>query len=776
MVRCVRFVSAVLLTVLCTGISAARAAPISFAESVVIGRPAHPVQIAVREERGATTISLDGKPRRLPGRTASGVTLERVVIGPDAAVAVLRIAAEGGGWIGLFGGRSGRELIWSAASEPEGDPGERRIHALSLEGEPPNVRVGVRQEGVTLCGERPAWLTSSLLDPDSLTLRPATPPETVGTIVDVPVSAGSGKAPVWTGLSAVASSAVEETTGVARVPRAVLDGDRTRGVALRAGSFLLFRWDSRALPIERLEIDLGETGSMPVELRWLTDDASVLRSVIAPAKETSRTIAITPPRPLVGRCLAVEVVRAASSLTVRELRAYSPLDREGGVEALVAALVREEPHASELVSLLAALGPAGARALAPRWDELSARGKRRGLKVLASALDDVRVRSLVMSAAESDDRELRTAALDVLAVGGRAGRSALRELALASSAAGDDGARLLARTPDELPTLLDALAQPGGSDRSALRAAIVAIARRDPARLEALATERAASLEAAPCAALALMASEAGAPALTTRVAASCRPRVTRFEDRYRLARALAQGAPSDDDDAWLTHEADDAAEWMQRQQALASLVSREPVAARAVAERRAQDPYPRVRASAVVALTSSGERAAIEASARDPWPIVRSAAIEALASFDDAGPSLERGLDDGSARVRRAAIEALLRQRRGTAWPKIAERLRTPSEQLPVRAEAVHFAAALCLSAAKPLLEELARATLSPAGTDDDTALAVEALRALAALGGDAARAGAQIVEKAATPALLRLWQRLPPPRCAAGADGGSS
>jgi hypothetical protein len=207
----------------------------------------------------------------------------------------------------------------------------------------------------------------------------------------------------------------------------------------------------------------------------------------------------------------------------------------------------------------------------------------------------------------------------------------------------------------------------------------------------------------------------------------------------------------------------------MQRRAALDALVQRRSGAVAALAEKLAQDPYPRVRAGALGPLVATDQRELVEQLvARDPWPLVRVEAVRALAQAGSEGQSaLEGALDDPARSVRQAAIEGLRRAGLSGAWAKIAPHLSAQSEAVEVREAAIGFARSSCLVEARGPLLALARRLLSPGASEEETHLAVEALRALHELGGDAARDGSQVVEQAKTPALTKLWARLAPARC---------
>jgi HEAT repeat protein len=768
-----RSVSLALLPLILTFSRSVQAEALPHAATYQLGKPLHPVALRF-EGASELTIVAAGKQRKVPIRGASEIAIEVVRPAADAAVAIVRIRAEDGAWLGILGGRSGGELLLLERAEPTGDPGERRTRELTIGGEPATVRTGVRREGVTLCKERPYLFDAQQLDPASLTLVSTAPATANVAMAEAKVAplASAGAPPRFLGLIATASSELDPPTKLPRVPRVLLDGDPKRGFALRPGGVATLRWEGGLLPIERIEIDAGPSPK-PSELWWFGDGDQPLRTTI-PAHPTASTFELTPPAPLAGRCLALmsAVQGAASPLEIRELRAYTELDRgAAGLERLVGLLVQDGAQGADAADLLARVGPEAAESIAARWEELPARGRRRSLKVLALALDRATVRARLVELAHDSDREQREAAVALLARGGEHGRVALHELALSADAAGDAAVGALAAHPEELPTLLAALARDDGPPRAALRGALRSAARRDRTRFRA-ATDAWRS-DAPPIGALAALAQAVadvdGELALT--IAREHAERAQTFEDRHRLALALAAAKAGAEDaqkaEAWLASQTE-AAEWMQRRAALDALVARGAKELAVVAEKLARDPYPRVRAAALAPLAASGQRALVEPLLQaDPWPLVRVEAARALGHDATARSALERALEDGSPLVRRAAIEALALQAQPTSWPRIEQRLRAPSEAVLVREAAILYARELCVTPARDALLATARVLLAANASEDDMRLAMEALRALRALGGGSAEAAAQLVQQANTPQLTALWQRLPAPHC---------
>jgi hypothetical protein len=758
---CVSYLLRAVLLVGITGLapSRIRAEPLPYAQDVALGRPIHPVRIGL--EGGETlTLLRGGKRQTLPARSASEVTLTVTQVADDAAIAVLRVQAADGLWLGLLGGRSGTELLFFERADPIGDPGERRAREIVVNDR--SVHTGLRYEGVTACGRRAAWLDAQAVDPVSLTLVPANQPALPSLLDDATVTALSAPTapPGAPGLRATASSTLDRLSQLPRVPRAVVDGELERGVATRSGELLTFSWSGS--PIERLELALRS--AKPVELWMLGDGERGVRAVVPGSG--ARRIAITPPTPMVGHCLALVVVSGDPEL--RELAAYGALDRPGGIERAITTLVQDDTQAGALAEQLEQLGPSAAEALAARWQELSTPAKRRSLRVLARALDREPVRAAILDSARSDDPELRDAALSTLERTGAPGRAALRTLIDTPGPAGDRAVALLAR-PEELPTLLTSLASAGGSERASLREAIQSALRKDPARaLATITTWRASSPSAPAQVALALALARAGLAGEAAQLADTLLDQAKEFPERYRLANALALATPSAPGDAWLTHEASEAQEWMQRRAAFEALVRRGATDLPALADKLSHDAYPRVRAAAVQPLLMADRRAIVDVMlVEDEWPLVRAQAALALARAPDHRAALEGALADPSSRVRRAAVEALTLARSAVSWPAVEKRARATTEALDVRMAAVTFAGSLCLAQARDTLRALVARIDAPDASEGETELALEALRTLHQLGGKAREDGAALVTRLGAPELAAMWGRLPSSRC---------
>ncbi|MCA9529719.1 MAG: HEAT repeat domain-containing protein, partial [Myxococcales bacterium] len=228
---------------------------------------------------------------------------------------------------------------------------------------------------------------------------------------------------------------------------------------------------------------------------------------------------------------------------------------------------------------------------------------------------------------------------------------------------------------------------------------------------------------------------------------------VKAFRDRWRATAAaslLAQPDPRVD--AVLARWAHDAPEWMIRAAALDALAARGSAELPLAALRAADDPTPRVRAAAASALAEApgdASRRALEALANDPWPLVRAAAVTSLASAAhraDGAARVVAAIDDPSARVRAAAIDALPARpagdpqrctaatpppRAGEVWRHVAARMAMRGEAPEVLRAAIAFARRRCAADVLPALAGLAERPAQP-GHPGDRAVAFEAQKAL--------------------------------------------
>jgi hypothetical protein len=767
---------------LCPADASADALPLT--STVQAGRPLKALKVGV-EGAEPTVVTVGGRRVELPTRGARGATVESLRVGAESAVTLVRVEAANGLWVLLLGGRAGTAPLTSGRADWAGDPGERRM--LLVEASEPDaagarsVQFGTRYEGLTTCTGTAPLIDARSVDATTLeavvSVRPFAGAAAAQQAGVVAVSE-ERPAPVLAGLDAAGSSKVEESTRFYLPPRALVDGSRDTSWTFASGDFATLRWSEPKIALRELELQVTVSGSTaPISLLALADGERAMRIVLPPPPDartpvTSR-LRVTPGAPLTTRCLALvaDQLPKGASLSISDVRAYTELDEPGSVEKLVSLLVQDGEPGAGAADLLSALGETGAVAVAARYDELSPRGKRRALRVLARGLDRPEVLSRVAQATHEDSTELRTQALTVLQAGGEPGRAALRELVSEPSELGDAAAKALVARPGETPALLRALAAPKGSERTGLRNALSQAARREP---QVFAAEVDAWLSQGPSAqargSLAVAVANAGVGPLVLRIAEPAwGAEALEFPERYRFAHALARAEASEPADGWLEREALGASEWMMRRVAFEALEARGPERARAVALKLATDAYPRVRASSLGSLARNGDLPqASQLATQDSWPLVRAAGARALALRPEARTVLEALVGDASPRVRTEAIDALATQRATQAWPVIEPHLRERTETPEVHSAAIGYARELCLASAKDALAEAVRRALRPDASEDEARTGVLALHALHDLGGAAAADAKSLATRPeAPPGLAKSYATFAAPVC---------
>lgn len=788
----------------------ANAAPLPFSQTVRVGRPLRPLKLSVTTSPEATVVVANGKSHSLPTRGARNVTVESIAVGPDAAVAVVRVEGENGDWAVVLGGRAGTTALVSGRTDWAGDPGERRMLLVEAASSGAGARFGYRYEGLSACSATLPLLDAKQVDPITLEALPtsglapaaastnatesavaAREPSvdvtvTDTTLMDVTVEAVDGTPIVqaFNGLEPAGSSKVDDSTRFFLLPRAAVDGDVKTSWLMEEGDFFALRWPQAQLHVRSLAVDVAvEEATQGATIVVQADGQAPVR-VSVPVVDAAKpphtlTLRITPKAPLPLRCLAViaeNLPSKAKPLAIAEVRAYTEIDEAGGINRQVSLLVQDGPQGAQAADLLATLGEPGALAVASRYEELSPRGKRRALRVLAKGLSEPTVSQLVVHAAHDDDADVRTQALTVLKTGGESGRAALRLLALEASELGDTAAKTLAPQAGEAEALLQALGAEGGSERAGLREALTVSARRHPGPFTTAVEAFLPTASPAARASLALSASMAQNATLALALIEPALSSELPFAERYRFAEALAQAAPSESADAWLVQEATGASEWMMRRGAFDALAARNPSQVQAVATALSSDAYPRVRAASLNALvqTESWTRVA-DLAKSDAWPLVRIAGARALASRTESQPTLEALVSDPAPRVRASAIDSLSHLNAKTAWPAVVQRLTEKSESLEVVLSAVAFAREQCLVEAREPLVNIVRRTFRLDADDDDARAGVEALRTLHSLGGAAAADAKNLAGRPeAPPGLAKAYASFRPGQCGAPAAAG--
>lgn len=754
--------------------------------SLKLGRPAQAIE-ATFSETDTLQLTLKSASLKLPARGVKTVTAESIAVAENVGVAVVHVAADNGRWVALVGGRTGQELLFVGREDPVGDPGEKRAARVEVtparDGRDAVISVATQFEGVTHCGaDTPVLVEQQVVDAKTAKLTAKrslpTPGMELVSLTATPVEAPAERSALQA-LSAVASNQLDPNTGTLQVPRALVDGANESSWQAQPGDLALLRWSASSLPIERLTLQLVGRGpkDRPATLLVMAEGGAF--RVALPKATGSDRYEVTLPAPLRTRCLSVALEPTSetpsSTLNLAELRAGTSLDRPEGLPQLVSQLVQDGENGAAAAELLAQLGVPAAQAVAARFDELSVRGQRRALRVLAVALQLPEVRARVLQAARNSDPHLSEAAFVTLSRGKQAGLEGLRELVVGGDPAADVAARgLTTVSPSEASALLSALSAANGTERPTLRRALVAVARRDVASFRAASDAWLASSPTAGARIVfSLIALNADLAELATKVAEGALADTQSFDDRFRLGTIAGQLQASAPLDGWLAQQATASEEWMVRRAAYDSLVKRGSPNARTMAEQIAKDPYPRVRASAASELAKAGKQAPLESSARDDhWPLVRAAATTALGTLKDTRPILETQLDDVSRRVRAAAVDALGAQGSQAAWPLVEQRLTAANEWPEVQAAAIRFATSLCMQEARAALTQTARRGLRPDANEDERQLSLEAIHALHDLGGAAANdAKLLATRESSSPQLQEAITRFAPSRCAAKA-----
>ena len=440
-------------------------------------------------------------------------------------------------------------------------------------------------------------------------------------------------------------------------------------------------------------------------------------------------------------------------------------------------LEADHDRATAAIQSLQDGGGQAATAISDAWPSFSLVAKKRAILVLGALADeeDEAVEALLV-AARAKDEAVRARALEALRKGGARGRIGLASL-LGDDEVGDRAAAILARSdPDAaIATLLDAMAEPGGSERSGFRDALVVAVDRAEEPEPALRSWLDESPPPSSVASAALALSRTGRPGevLVSYIETSL-PAADDFDTRWRLLRSAVVAGASEPIDDWVEAQLRDAEPWMLRAAAVDAITAR---GSRERARPSLRDPYPRVRAGAAEAL--SGDQASLVERAtlarKDVWPMVRAAAVRSLRSEGEALPIVIAAVDDPMSMVRAAAIEVLVGTSHDQGWESVHRRLRASDEWPRVTEVALEYVVAHCRTdAVESLFVVVMRAAPSQATTDDlnNAARAIEALRLL---GTREARAMIeQLRETASVPPTLKLALDAPLPessRCPAPA-----
>ncbi|MCB9591677.1 MAG: HEAT repeat domain-containing protein [Sandaracinaceae bacterium] len=800
--------------------SMAAALPLPFSEAASIGRPARSVTIVVEPTEDGVVVRARGAGREAPATLViegiDDVTVERVEVAAQDYVAVVRGTGAGHTFAALVTLHRGAASVpWIARTDLHGDPGERTAGRIELTDRTadghPDVVIGTVAEGAAVCGQQQTLLFPRAWDPSSGQLRPvelARLGDGAETVVQATrTSPGPTGAPLIRalGASGASSRSGREETDPAAVapPNALFDGRLDTFWAEGRGGpgrheFASGRW-SAGLPIRAFAVVLSPSGEVASRLGrpsafWLVGDDGERLRVEVPEDSVGHPgerYWVVPPAPVDWHCVSLVLgdahapagtPAAAVHTGVAELEAYTGLDWGDGLDGLVSILVEGGRTGDEAARLLSQLGEPAVTAVAAAWDRLDPQGRRRAVRVLASAggSDSADAIAALERAAADDTEEVRAAALEALGTLGPPAGEALARLIVADGPAGDDAVRPLLRHPVAVavPALLGAIAGDGGSERPALRDGLAQAVGTDDDARELLAAWLAAdpALPAQASAAQGL-ASRAETRALAAPMVRALGPRATQFEDRWRLVRAAAVLEPDPNVDTWLGSIATDAEEWMLRAAAVAAMGRRSAPEREAVARQALADPYPRVRVTAVEILDglNVADDQLVRLASHDSWPMVRAASLTALFDRPAGREAILAGIGDHSPRVRHAALAATTRGGvRQPALPLVIGRLEDDDEWPRVTLEALRWVSELCVEDAGEAVVGVIRRGVRPGAWAPDVDVAAVAADLAIRLGGETARDAEAIAQRAGAPESVRVAveRRLAEPRPCTGAS----
>ena len=400
----------------------------------------------------------------------------------------------------------------------------------------------------------------------------------------------------------------------------------------------------------------------------------------------------------------------------------------------------------EAVRVLSVGGKGAVAELRVQWSRLSHRAQRRAVRALeALAQSESSAVELLVDAAKSPMEPIRHDALDALSRAGAQGARGLVEL-LRDGVVGDRAATMLARqqSASAVKPLLEVIEEEGGPERPGLRDALrTAALRGGPEALGIL--DGWLESEPSPAALAAAAVALSRAPSfgsLVTQWIATGAPKSEDFATAWRFLQSARGSGPSDAIDAWLGEQLQTADKWMLRGAAVEALAMRDrlPMIRSALNDRS-----PRVRFVAAQALAADPDSVLARAklARRDPWPMVRAAAVLSLRGQPEATPVVVAAVDDPMSEVRLAAIEVLKHAPHLQGWERIHGRLKTKDEWPTVTAAAIEYVVAHCpADASDALIDVILRSAGRRAGPDDlDNAVrSIRALRALQTPEGESA------------------------------------
>jgi len=819
---------------LCLASTGAAAEPLPLTRAVRLGRTPRELPLRVAVIAGAVRLRVGATEATLPLDAANDATVEDVMLAGGAHVVVVRVqdgARRAAAIVTSPGTRP--TVVWAGRTDLRGDPGERSADAVEVadrDGDQvPDVLVGRVRETSRLCGAERTLVAASALDPRTSALRPVAlnPIRNASDSLEIVASGespGPSGAPRLALLRVVGASSRDGEADAPSAPRMLERPGETywaegRGGAGR-GEFVTAQIERSGMPIRALALTIAPNAPVAAQLGrprslWLVGDAGPPLHVTIPedaVRHPGRRYWVTPPESLSWGCVSVvldeahppaNTSEAATRTALAGIEAYTDADFDGGVERLVRGLVGDGPDAGRAADVLARMGDEALVPTAAAWTRMSIAGRRRAIRVFAAGAlgrppsvssgggtttqpgaRETAIDALV-TAAGDPDASVRDEAVAALSRAGEAGREGLARVTAQGGAGLDTAATALALAgAPAVPAILAAVAQTGGTERPALRRALIraletgsAAAREEASRW--LAVEDRPS-EVCAAVALALAASPEGAPLAATIVARAPAADAP-FPERHRLVQAAAR-LPSDPaSDAWLAVFAREAPEWMMRAAALEALAARRSPLVGTTAQDSLRDEYPRVRVAALRHLddgpAASNELARL--ARRDPWPLVRSAALSELGRRGLSRPTIREALGDPRESVRAAAVGALNRAGDADAWALVSARLLDDDEWPVVIDAGLSFARARCREDARDGVIAVLRRGMRNDAWAPDAELAALALETAVTIGGSLAEEARQMAERsAASEALRATAQRLRegPPRSCRSVDGDAS
>jgi hypothetical protein len=744
----------------------------------------------------------------LPLRIATSITTETVQLHGGASVGLVRLSAAPQVSTAVLIAKRGAKLesLWVGRLDFTGDPGERRADVIEISDRDadghPDIVVGQYDENVAVCGQEHTLLSPKALDPKTLTLRSvllnryATRPASLQ--LEAAAAAPSSLKPPAL-LRALRPSSASSSAPPPHDVAALADGDlRTyweegRGLGGRF-EFATLQWAAPARPIVALAVVPVPEGTAteaqranirslallgPNQERWSIKLPDQLRP--------GERYWIAPPQPISWRCLTlgVDELRTETQPTpqthawLAEVEVYTDLDQAGGFAQLVQELAQPGVQGDNATALLQRAQGDVPGALATAWPGLPQIGKQRVLRLLFQnpSATDPRAEAVLRSALRDADAEILAAAVKLAQGKVAFGQALLIELAHSATKQGDLAVQIIghSRRADALEALLAILVEPGASERPKLREALIEAyptASHEP--LRGWTGSEGGSKPRAARAALALALSTVpAAQPVAAQLVAALSADSQEFPEQWRLVQA-ARNLPSEPSgDGFLVTLAQRAETWMLRSAALEALAQRKAPSLQSVAQHALEDAYPRVRASAVAALSKlpATFETITKTVRQEHWFLVRRAALDELPDSPAARTWFTAELADPIAVVRASAIRALARVGANEAWSKIDPALQNPEEYPEVIAEAVAFSRALCVRAAIPGLQQVVARGLKPEAWSADQELALSALEAISTFGGEDAvwaqkRAASPLVPKEVQLAAAAATKR--PPACA--------